>query len=216
MHAAFQNLIQSFLERPLAAAFGIFGFLCLLIWPLFRARRAMLTAQFGIGIGYCLHYLLIGAWTGAGITALGASQTAFSIWVAGHPRLRVALLGFLPLVAGVTWATWGGLPSLFAGTALTLIMLGRLQRDEIRMRVFLLAASPFGMTYDLLIGSLPALAGGTAAMTLGIVMLVREICRRAKERRRAGRPAALVTWFRSWPRFVGALGLRAPLGTATR
>jgi len=110
MYAAFQNLIQSFLERPLAAAFGIFGFLCLLIWPLFRARRAMLTAQFGIGIGYCLHYLLIGAWTGAGITALGASQTAFSIWVAGHPRLRVALLGFLPLVAGVTWATWGACP----------------------------------------------------------------------------------------------------------
>jgi hypothetical protein len=169
------EMISVFFDRPLASAFGLAGLLFTMIWPLFHSRQAILAAQLGIGLGYLFHYALLEAWTGASITALGATQTALSFFIAGHPLLRQAMLGFLPLVAGITWLTWIGLPSLFAGMALTLIMLGRLQLDEIRMRLFLLAAAPFGMAYDFAVGSLPAFAGGAVATVIGIAMLAHEL-----------------------------------------
>jgi hypothetical protein len=220
MYAALQDIAHGFAQtasdNPLATGFGMAGFLCLVIWPLFRTRPAMLAAQFGVGIGYCMHYLLLAAWTGASVTALGASQTAFSLAVGRHPRLRVTALGFCPLIAVVVWATWSGVASLFAGLALMLIMLGRLQSDVIRMRVLLLAAAPLGMAYDVLIGSLPGLAGGSLALTISSVMLVRELRRRRAECQRELPAASPATWFRSWRRFVGALGLRRAMGVAAR
>ena len=58
-----------------------------------------------------------------------------------------------------------------AAAALTLMMIGRMQLDELRMRALLLAAIPFSMVYDLFVGSLPALAGSAIAMAIGISML---------------------------------------------
>src|SRR5690606_20311009 len=147
-------------ENPLAATFGGMGLFCQLIWPLFRQRRAMLGAQFGIGADYSAQYAFLGAWSGAGVAGLGAMQTALAFAAGERPWLRHAGFAFLPIVAALGAATWNGLDTMLALIAVTLIMVGRLQRDTLRLRIFLLAAAPFGIGYDILVGAMPALIGG--------------------------------------------------------
>jgi hypothetical protein len=168
----FTELIR---QEPLAAAFGAAGLFCQLIWPLFRARKAIIAAQFGVGANYAMQYALLGAWSGAGVAGLGATQSLISFIAGDRPWLRRAAFVFLPAAAAISFATWSGLPSLFALVSVTLTMMGRLQRDTIRLRLFLLAAAPFGMGYDILVGALPALIGGISSATIAATMLAREI-----------------------------------------
>ena len=179
------SFVDIFQDHPLAAGFGAMGLLCQLIWPLFRARKAIMTAQFGIGADYSAQYALLDAWSGAGVAGIGAMQSVLAFFAAERPWLRRAGLVFLPVVTAVCWATWSGLPSLFALTAVTLVMLGRLQRDTLRLRIFLLAAAPFGIGYDILVAALPALTGAILSATISTVMLAREIRRRRDGGRQA-------------------------------
>lgn len=169
---AFTDFFQ---ENPLAAAFGVAGLLFQLTWPIFRAHRAIMTMQFGIGADYSLHYALLDAWSGAGVAGLGATQSALAFFLGEHTWFRWVGLSFLPVVAAVCWTTWCGLPTLLVFAAVSLIMIGRLQRDTLRLRILLLSAAPFGMAYDILIGATPALIGGGVSAIIATVMLVREI-----------------------------------------
>ena len=101
---AFVALVE---ENPLAVAFGALGLYCQLIWPLFRARRAIMTAQFGIGADYSAHYALMDAWSGAGVAAIGATQTAVTIIAGDRPWLRWMGLVFLPIVVVICAGTMG-------------------------------------------------------------------------------------------------------------
>lgn len=170
-----EDLIHVFQENPLATVFGAAGLTCQLIWPLFKAHRAIMTVQFGIGADYSLHYALLEAWSGAGVAGLGASQSALAYFFGERPWFRRVGLVFLPVVAAVCYATWSGLETLFAFVAVALIMTGRLQTDTLRLRILLLAAAPFGMGYDILVGAAPALAGGCVSAVVATIMLVREV-----------------------------------------
>lgn len=166
---------QIFQENPAAAAFGMAGLFCQLIWPLFRARFAIMTAQFGIGADYSAQYALMGAWSGAGVAALGATQTAVTLIAGDRPWVRFLGPAFLPIVGAICLATWSGPESLCAFVAVSLILIGRAQTDTLRLRIFLLTAAPFGMFYDILTGALPALMGGMLSAGIATVMLVREL-----------------------------------------
>ena len=168
----FEEMLQ---DNPLAVAFGTMGLLCQLIWPMFRARRAIMTAQFGIGADYSMQYALMGAWSGAGVVGLGACQSALAFFAGERPWLRQAGFVFLPVVGAICYATWSGIASFFALTAITLIMVGRMQRDTLRLRAFLLAAAPFGIGYDISVGALPALIGAIVSACIATTILVREI-----------------------------------------
>jgi hypothetical protein len=160
---------------PLAAAFGAAGLLCQLIWPIFRDRRSIMTAQFGIGADYSLQYALLEAWSGAGVAGLGALQSALAFFAGKRPWFRKTGVVFLPIVGVIGLASWSGIESIFALTAVTLIMLGRMQSDTLRLRILLLAAAPFGISYDIVVEALPALIGGIISAAIAAVMLAREI-----------------------------------------
>ncbi|MCB1500343.1 MAG: YgjV family protein [Bauldia sp.] len=169
------GVAQMIIDNPAATAFGAAGLACQLAWPLFRSQRKILAVQFGIGADYSLHYALLGATSGAGVAALGAAQTALRLLAGERPWLRWAGLGFLPIVAAICWATWCGPASACALAAVTLIMVGRMQDDTLRLRLFMLAAAPFGMGYDILVGAAPALIGGIASAIIAVIALFREI-----------------------------------------
>jgi hypothetical protein len=166
---------EFFQENPLATAFGAAGLFFQLTWPLFRAHKAIMSMQFGIGADYSLHYAFLDAWSGAGVAGLGALQSALSFFLGDHTWFRWVGLSFLPVVAAVCWSTWSGLPTLFVFAAVALIMIGRLQRDTLRLRILLLSAAPFGMGYDILVGATPALIGGIVSAIIATAMLIREI-----------------------------------------
>ena len=181
------ELIQG---APLASVFGAAGLLCQLVWPLFRARKAIITAQFGIGANYSVQYAVLDAWSGAIVAGLGAVQSLIVLCAGERPRLNRVGLVLLPIVEAIGLATWTGIETLFALTAVTLIMVGRLQRDTLRLRMFLLVAAPFGIGYDVLVGALPALVGGILSALISMSMLVHEI----KHRWPIRQPTLHVPW----------------------
>jgi hypothetical protein len=168
-------LVDIFQLNPAASAFGTAGLVCQLAWPLFRRHRTIMSVQFGVGANYGLHYALMDAWSGAGLAGLGAMQSAIAFLAGDRPWLRWVSFAFLPVAVAVCYATWCGLPSMLALTALTLIMIGRMQRDPLQVRILLLTATPFGMGYDILVGAAPALVGGIVSGAVAVVMLAREI-----------------------------------------
>ena len=172
------GLMETIQHNPMAVVFGGLGLACQLIWPLFRERRRILSVQFGIGANYGLQYALLEAWSGAGIASLGATQSAVALLAGNRPWLRKMGIVFLPIVAMVCYLTWSGVSSLFALSACSLVMLGRLQSDTLRMRVLLLAAAPFGMAYDISVGALPALCGAVTSATIALAMLIKELRQR--------------------------------------
>ncbi|WP_343116116.1 YgjV family protein [Ostreiculturibacter nitratireducens] len=178
-----QTLAEVFQGNVLATCFGAMGLACQLAWPMFRQRRSILTVQFGIGADYGAQYALLGAWSGAGVAFLGATQTVIALIAGDRPWLRKLGFGFIPAAALIGFLTWSGVASVFAIAACSLIMAGRMQRDTIRMRSLMLAAAPFGIGYDLSVGAAPALIGAIVSACLGIAALLREV------RARRGTPA---------------------------
>ena len=170
---------QTFLENPMASAFGTMGLLCQMIWPIFRARKAIMTVQFGIGADYCMQYALLEAWSGAGVCCIGAVQSVVAFFAGERPWLRLVGVAFLPMAGAISYVTWSGFASLFALAAVSLVMIGRLQQDAVRLRIFLLAAAPFGIGYDIAVGALPALLGGIISASIAATMLAREVRARA-------------------------------------
>jgi len=182
------SILEILQQNPMALVFGAMGLICQLVWPLFGARKAILSVQFGIGANYGVQYALLDAWSGAGIACLGATQTAVALLAGDRPWLRKLGLIFLPLVAFVAIATWNGIPSLLALAACSLVMLGRLQNDTLYLRLFMLAASPFGIGYDVSVGAIVALCGAVSSALIAATMLVREVRNRRLANQRS-RPA---------------------------
>ncbi len=102
-------------------------------------------------------------------------QTAIAFFAGERPWLRLLGVGFLPVAGAISYFTWSGIASAFAFVAVTLVMMGRLQKDTVKLRIFLLAAAPFGIGYDIAVGALPALIGGIISAAIAAAMLVREI-----------------------------------------
>lgn len=169
------SFLDVFQHNPMAVIFGTMGLVCQLSWPVFNERRRVLLVQFGIGANYGIQYALLEAWSGAGIAGLGATQTAVAFFAGDRRWLRKMGLAFLPVVAIVCYATWSGPFPLLALCACSLVMMGRLQNVTLRLRLFLLAASPFGISYDICVGAIPALCGALSSAVIASVMLVREL-----------------------------------------
>lgn len=167
--------VDQFQLHPVASAFGTAGLFFQLVWPLFRQRRTIMSMQFGLAASYSLQYALMGAWSGAGVAGLGATQSAISYFAGDRAWLRQVSIAFLPAAMVICYVTWHGLPSILALTAVSLLIIGRTQRDTLRVRMLLLAAAPFGMTHDILVGAAPALCGGIVSAIIATVMLAREV-----------------------------------------
>jgi len=169
------GILAQFADAPLAAAFGTAGLAGQLVWPLFRSRLRILSTQIGIASCYATQYAFLGQWSGAGVCSVGATQSLISLLAGDRPWLRWLGLGFIPLVGLITYLTWSGAASAFAMTACCLVMIGRMQRDTLRMRIIMLCASPFGIGYDLTVGAAPALMGAILSACIGLAALRREI-----------------------------------------
>lgn len=161
-------------EVPLAPVFGLAGLAGQLAWPLLRRRESILATQIAIAGCYATQYALMEQWSGASVCLVGASQSAIALISGDKPWLSRLGFGFIPLVIVLSYLTWNGLPSLLAACACCLVMIGRMQRDMLRMRAVMLAASPFGIGHDVMVGAAAALAGALLSCVIGAAALLRE------------------------------------------
>jgi hypothetical protein len=155
-----------------ASGFALVGAICLVSWPLCRTRRGMLLVQIGIGISYCLHYLLWGSATAGAVNGLGAVQTAAALQFGGSPRLRWLAFAPIPALVGACALTWHGLPSALAVVGQTLTAFGRMQLDAWPMRVLVACGTLFWLAHDTVIGS-PLLMADLVSLTIGAFILLR-------------------------------------------
>jgi hypothetical protein len=161
------NMYADIFGNPAALAAAILGATCYVTWPLCRTRSRMLTVQLGIGIGFGIHYALMGAATAAIANTLGSLQVASSMLLPKSRGLR--WISYVPVVVMIIACivTWNGAPSLFATLGTVLIAIGRSRSDAHAMRMLVTAGSPFWLVHDLMMHS-PIAIVDFASLVMGI------------------------------------------------
>lgn len=181
-------MLGSFLENPAAAAAGLLALVCLAVWPLFRTRRGILLAQLGAGIGFASHYALLDLAAPSLVNALGSVQTLAALFSAGSKALNGIGYGLIPLMIGTGIYFWTGPTSALCVTAMALIALGRMQRNQWSLRLLILAGGVSWSVHDYLVGSWIALSADLLSLTMGLAMLA-SMAFAVTFRPRAGIPA---------------------------
>ena len=160
------SLLPSLATMPDAAT--IAGFVALgssVTWPLLRRRRAILVVQVAGSLLFALHYLLLGATTGAAMSVMGAVQgIALVVLIDRRKRVGVVLAS-MAVAAIVTATTWNGLPSLMSQGGQAMGAIGRLQLEPQRLRLWFLASVGFWCAHNLMVGSVFGLASDTLALS---------------------------------------------------
>lgn len=152
---------------PAALVAAGLGAICYVTWPLCRTRFGMLAVQLGTGIGFGVHYALMGATTAAIANFLGSMQVGSSMLLPNSRELR--WVSYLPVAVMVLVCivTWNGAPSLFATIGTVLIALGRSRSDAHAMRILVTAGSPFWLVHDLMMHS-PIAVVDFASLIMGL------------------------------------------------
>ena len=165
MTAFLLDYLPTFAAISPVAMTGIAGLLAGTLSTLLDARRAILLAQATASTLFLLHFLLLGAWTGMLMCALGLVQMAVSC-----QRQPGRLLGLLyaltvPAALAVAALTWQGPMAALSSTGFLLSTLGRWQSALGRMRLFFVAATLVGAGHNLLAGSAFGLVSDAMALT---------------------------------------------------
>ena len=167
-----ERMLAVLAANPAADGAGLVAMTCFVAWPLFQARWMMLIAYICNNLCFALHYALLGHWTAAAMNGLMSVQTVVAIMLVRQPRLRWAYYALMPVLALASVVTWRGVPSFLAAAATTLSTIGRMQTNDVILRVLLLAATPFWAVHDLIIGSFPGLIADVLSIATGATMLL--------------------------------------------
>jgi hypothetical protein len=148
-------------------------------------RRSILLGSAACSACFGLHFLHLGALTGAAMSALSVAQSLAAAAFGGQERRPTWFMPFFAasasLVLGLTAATWAGWPSACAGIGALFALRARLQRDERTMRLHFLGASLAWAGHNSLVASPFALACDCLTLTGLVIALAR-----------SGRPRALI------------------------
>jgi hypothetical protein len=129
--------------------------LCLAAYPLAPGRPLLLTTYLGNNLGFAAHNALLGQATAVSTNLILGVQTVVALGLARWPRLRWAYFALIPILLATSAMTWHGWLSLLSILATTLSTFGRMQCNELALRVLMLASAPLWAAHDLLVGRCP-------------------------------------------------------------
>ena len=166
-------MLTSVLENPATSAAGFLALVCLAVWPLFRTRNGILLAQLGAGVGFTIHYALLGIAAPSLVNLLGSVQTSAALFSTRSRVLNRIGYGLIPLMIGVGIYFWTGPTSALCVAAMGLIALGRMQRNQWTLRLLILAGGVSWSVHDYLVGSWIALSADLMSLAMGLAMLTK-------------------------------------------
>lgn len=139
----------------------------------------MLLASAACAVCFALHFLRIGALTGAAMCGIAVVQTLISAQAIGPgrraPWVAPLFAGSFLAAAGMMLATWSGWPSACAGLGTLLATVARLQGEAGTMRRLFVGASLCWAVHNGLVGSVFGLTCDLLTLTgLGIALLRQE------------------------------------------
>lgn len=121
-----------------------------------RRNLILLTAAAGSAC-FAMHFLRLGAYTGAAMCTLSLLQSLVSAFCLGSRKRSGFVAPVFALsslaAASLTLASWNGWPSGCAAIGLFFSTCGRLQNDPQRMRLLFVGSSSFWAGHNCLIGS---------------------------------------------------------------
>ncbi len=161
------------MQHLLVDGLGYAGVVANLCWPLMRDRRALLAGQAIACAFMLLHFILLGARTGATIMAVIGFQALLAIPLGSAPRFKFIYLASLSLPPAVAWLTWQGTASVFSSLALVFACLGNFQLDPLRQRIGLVMAILAWYVHNAMVASVPGLVSNTLGMLVSVTMLMR-------------------------------------------
>lgn len=151
---------------------GFAAIICLTGAPLFRERNSVLGAQFCASVCFMLHYLCLGVSVAAAMNVLGGIQTLAAVFAGqgkGFTRFGYALI--LLMVLSGLWF-WQGPISGISLIAMALIAIGRMQFDQVLMRLLILTGGLAWIAHDFLVSAWLALVADIGAFATGCVALL--------------------------------------------
>ena len=170
-----ERMIALVAERPVATCTGVFAMLCLAAYPLARGRSLLLTTYLGNNLGFAAHYALLDQATAVTMNVMLGMQTLVALGLPRWPRLRWTYYALIPVLLVASAVTWQGWLSLLSTTATTLSTFGRMQANELVLRLLMLESAPLWAVHDFLAGSLPGLLADLACIVIGGWMLLKYV-----------------------------------------
>lgn len=181
-------LHEVFAQAPLTLLTGAGAILFMTCGPALRSRNGILLAQLGASACFVGHYWSLGILAASAVSALGLVQTGAAIFAGQSTSMnRLGYVLILLMIASGLWL-WQGPISALSVTAMSLIALGRMQCDELRLRLLLLLGSAIWIAHDLISQAWFALTADIGAFVIGSGALLAMFVRVNIEWRRPAYP----------------------------
>ncbi len=154
-------------------AVGVFAMLLELTAVQWRQRSNILRSYLIGGVLWVIHFLSLGAYTGAVMNAVGIVRVCLFYKFSQKTRPKWILWTVLTLVVVAGVATWQNAWSLLPIVGMLLAAVAMWQLDEQRLRLFMLASTPFWFAYNFHCGSYPGMLNEAFLLVSTVVALIR-------------------------------------------
>jgi hypothetical protein len=159
-------------QATLATIFGYAGVAANLCWPLMRQRTYLLAGQVIACMLMLIHFVLLGANTGAAIMGVAGVQASLAIPLGFSPKFKYIYLLSLLLTPVVCFFTWQGYQSIFSSLALAIVCVANFQLNQVHQRAILITAIFAWAVHNFMVGSTPGLVSNTLAFIISTYMLI--------------------------------------------
>jgi hypothetical protein len=153
----------------MAQVMGVIGIILLIAVFQVNDRKAILRFQVASCIVWAVHYVFMGAFTGAGLILLAALRS----WTFDRYRHHEWLLEFFIVIYAIaTFITWEGPTSLLAFAGIIMATLAMWQKTPSAIRYVSLTPIFFWLPYNFLNGSFLGMIGDIvtfSSVVLGVI-----------------------------------------------
>ncbi len=169
--------------ETIAQVVGFIGTALLFLSFQQKKRQGILLFQILSGAVFILHYILLGAYTGAALNFIGFSRSVVFYnsdkkW-AKSPVWLVVFIVVSAVASILTWAEWY---SVLPAIAMMLTTVSYWLKNETKIRLVTFPSSPCWLAYNALAGSFAGVVTECIVMSSIIIAIVRfDILKRGKK-----------------------------------
>ncbi len=162
------------MDNIIAQIIGVLGLLCNGLSFQQKKRKGILSFQICAAALFVVHYIILGAYTGAVINFLGMLRSIVFInsdkkW-AKHPVWLGVFVVVFTVASIVTWVDWY---SILPATAMVLTTISYWLKNETKIRLVTFPSSPCWLVYNILTGSVAGVLTECVVMSSLIIAIVR-------------------------------------------
>jgi hypothetical protein len=152
---------------------GCVAFATLVASPLMPDRRMVLVLQLAAGLSFASHYAALGVLAACAVNVVGSVQTVLAILAPSSRLIRRLGWALVPVLILTAALFWQGPVTILASLAMISIAIGRMQMNELHLRLLVLLGGAFWIGHDLLVQSWIALSADIVCAACGIFVLAR-------------------------------------------